>query len=1441
MVLQKLFHISDIHIRHGDHKQSRYSEYNTVFDNLQASLKKQISTLDLKNDEFVIIVTGDIFHNKNVIGNYGLTLYKKFIQSLTSLGKTILFHGNHDRNQNEIDQPSLVSSTLDIPNLTILTHTQTFTIDDVGFSYLNIDDTLDSTTTSGRVTSLPSFPTVMNARHKVALFHGTFANVKLYNGTEVNDTQNPYPFSLIEGFDFALLGDIHLRQKGLYQSTLWGYSGSLIQQNFGEDIINHGYMIWDLPSKTVKEVNVYNPYGMVNLKTVNDIICIRKRGQYEPLNITSEYFPKHIDIKLYSDVDLSALADMLSTRNITFNIINKASPDDAQDISTPAESSLDIDTHIDKDTLLQHFSTYLSPAQNTILTNIISSYDNLLFDVSKYPDDLQDKCLKINKELTTLIANCQSTQSTSEIRRPFTIKYLEWSNLFCYEGAHWIDFEKAEYSTFLVTGKNGTGKSAIYDILTLAIWGELPNSKQTTESQLTCGIINYKFDTANTMIDVEINNQMYRITKTFNKKIDNHKLLLNKAHTTIQKYVDSGEIELYKSDNAAKIEIIKMFGTLDEFLTSSMVTQNMDFDILKMGHADVLSLIDQKFDIKYIYSLYELFKFAGKKYQDFKKIIDAKMEVYAKLSPQTPINTATLSQLEQDLKTLEAERNTLATEFDSILVNINDSNTRHILSTDYDTLIAQLPQTTIKSTSDYNKAITSLAEYKNILRGLSQQKIDNLVSQYTPSLNLTHISKPCEYTLIESEADALKKYANSEATLLPEYERRTVDQLYTLKRNLITSLTNTTQMIKEHNHNKPITVQQPKYTESSLLTQINEIHQMTLDILINFCNSNARATSPPHTTTNSYSYSDYTDAITNLSNLRQTVLILKEKLANIDTKFKTAHQKKSTLTQVNKPDHPIKISSTTAIKKYLQAINITNIQNSINEDTTVMEAFYRDLDTIEEHNKELRTLDAEHLMLTSNKDYAYSPTCEYCCQRPWVCRINQLASLISAKKDVIASLSTALYDNTPYDYMEIYNRLEANKQILEQYELHTTWLTYYIYKEQDDLLTKDINKLLASKDTLNKELQDAETSIKQLEGITTAFNASAFALFDKYNTIQSYNVYAEWKAKYDDLQTKQTEIQNQLHNISEYLTYIADVKPRKEKLKALQESYAKWETYDKNVKINAAYKSSALQLQIDTYVNAQEYIRLRALKPQIMRKMDLATSISETDAKIKLLINNITEQRTIAAYNSANQSKHDILKESLQYIDDTLNLMSIVTEQFIDYRKELYATKVLPKLTAIANKYIKTLCHNSTKMFELDALLTTYRDKDIHINWLIKNTINDDNRQQTISVKQASGFQQFAISFALRMGLFLNRTCHQLFIDEGFTACDKENLSIVPAFLRGLLKMFKSIVIVSHIDLIQDSIDNVAQIHYNTQNKSSAVHYGEQHIVVQRRRKAAQK
>lgn len=51
------------------------------------------------------------------------------------------------------------------------------------------------------------------------------------------------------------------------------YVGSLIQQNFGENVTKHGFLLWDLESKSFTEHDVDNksPYYQFKIKSLEDL------------------------------------------------------------------------------------------------------------------------------------------------------------------------------------------------------------------------------------------------------------------------------------------------------------------------------------------------------------------------------------------------------------------------------------------------------------------------------------------------------------------------------------------------------------------------------------------------------------------------------------------------------------------------------------------------------------------------------------------------------------------------------------------------------------------------------------------------------------------------------------------------------------------------------------------------------------------------------------------------------------------------------------------------------------------------------------------------------------------------------------------------------------------------------------------------------------------
>jgi DNA repair exonuclease SbcCD nuclease subunit len=69
------------------------------------------------------------------------------------------------------------------------------------------------------------------------------------------------------------LGDIHKRQVLNHKGILVAYSSSLIQQNFGENVSKHGFLLWDVESKTFTEHDVENkyPYYQFKIKSLEDL------------------------------------------------------------------------------------------------------------------------------------------------------------------------------------------------------------------------------------------------------------------------------------------------------------------------------------------------------------------------------------------------------------------------------------------------------------------------------------------------------------------------------------------------------------------------------------------------------------------------------------------------------------------------------------------------------------------------------------------------------------------------------------------------------------------------------------------------------------------------------------------------------------------------------------------------------------------------------------------------------------------------------------------------------------------------------------------------------------------------------------------------------------------------------------------------------------------
>ena len=111
---------------------------------------------------------------------------------------------------------------------------------------------------------------------------------------------------------------------------------------------------------------------------------------------------------------------------------------------------------------------------------------------------------------------------------------------------------------------------------------------------------------------------------------------------------------------------------------------------------------------------------------------------------------------------------------------------------------------------------------------------------------------------------------------------------------------------------------------------------------------------------------------------------------------------------------------------------------------------------------------------------------------------------------------------------------------------------------------------------------------------------------------------------------------------------------------------------------------------------------------------------------------------------------------------------------------------------------------------ELEATPGT-NDMDIYINY-------GDSRR---IIEVSSGMEKMMASLAIRVAL-INITSlpksDMLIIDEGFGALDDTNLEACNRLLASLKKWFRNILVISHVDAVKDSVDNVLDITQKEKN-----------------------
>lgn len=511
--IEYIIHIADLHIN-----DSRAKEYQQVFDNFTNDL---ISKLDMLKERTIIVICGDIFHKKVHQKAESINLWNQFLKNVCDLFPVVAITGNHDYDMKTSDI-DWVSSSYKHDNFYHLNTLGQFEFNNIifGVSPLRPNDQ----------TQIYNMKKEDPNKIYIQLYHGTingstvFTNHQLESNCKISDFGE---------YDLLLLGDIHKMQY-LDKEERTAYPGSLIQQNKGESVFKHGYLLWDLNTLSSEFYEVRNDYCYLK-------VTINEDG--------FTYDTQIISNKKYINVTYVLMVEDCG------NIINLFQAE--MEVSGIFIMSSEFE---------KRYNNQLKQDEYKTITYDKSSTDYLTeyLQLQKYDEYTTNKICDIHKSIKV---NDDTNISVSQ----WNIEYLEFQNIFCYGNnkVNTINFNVDGF--YKLFANNFAGKTSIINIIKWVFFG--------SDSGINDRDILYNHDkdenTLNGYIKCKFNLSNSNLTYVLTKKISCSSKVsgVNVIPTLL---INDEEIVGEKN---IKAQLNKLIGSYQEFELISSINNN-DLGIL---------------------------------------------------------------------------------------------------------------------------------------------------------------------------------------------------------------------------------------------------------------------------------------------------------------------------------------------------------------------------------------------------------------------------------------------------------------------------------------------------------------------------------------------------------------------------------------------------------------------------------------------------------------------------------------------------------------------------------------------------------------------------------------------------------------------------------------------------------------------------------------------
>ena len=511
MKVEKIYHLADLHIRN----LKRHTEYREVF-------QKFLNNVDRDNIEnAVIYLAGDIAHAKTEMSPELVREISWFLTECANRKHTFLITGNHDCNLNNnyrLDVLTPIVENLENDRIHYLRDTGVYPFHNITFVVYSILDKQEN---------WPKGESV-DGENTICVFHGPVNLAETDIGYTVSS--NSFTTDMFDGFDMVMLGDIHKRQT-LGSSTI-AYAGSMIQQNHGESLDKHGYLLWDVESRTFEEFDIPNDYGFYTLDVDNGIVpSVTNMPKKPRLRVrVSNTDPSQIKKALTKIKKQYKVQEFTVTRMDTLSKQKTGNFDDRLAIGNVRD--VEFQNELIKDYLERQY----------------------LAD-----DDTIDKIKQINREINTKLVEEDMTPNVQWVPHQF-----EFSNMFSYGENNKIRFDGIN-GIVGIFAPNASGKSSLFDALSFCIFDKTSrtyvakNVLNNRKSNFYCKL-HFKIED----VDYFIERRAKLINKGRNLKVD----------VSFWKEDESGIHSLNGEQRRDTNSIIQQYlGTYEDFVLTTLSLQ----------------------------------------------------------------------------------------------------------------------------------------------------------------------------------------------------------------------------------------------------------------------------------------------------------------------------------------------------------------------------------------------------------------------------------------------------------------------------------------------------------------------------------------------------------------------------------------------------------------------------------------------------------------------------------------------------------------------------------------------------------------------------------------------------------------------------------------------------------------------------------------------------